>query len=594
MTTPTASTDSNEPSGRLVRFRTLLVRRSPDRILLLFLLLSVFAWMPLTSPGYFFDAHDAHHSVIYLIEFDQNIRDGVFWPRWSPDHAMGFGYPFWLFYSPLSYYVAEGFVLVGLGYTAAVKATFLLAFLASGLAMYHVGKRWWGASAGLVAALAYTYAPYHLVDIYVRAAFAEFFAFIWFPWALLAFWDLSERGGWRRACLAGLTYGLVVLSHSALMILFSLFLGLYLLFLILRQWRLSERQQLRRIVGYLALAVILGISLSAIVWLPALADSGNISQGPWTQGNYLYSRQFVYPHQFLSNLWDFGYAVEGPDDGMSLQLGLMPVVLAIFAAAAAIRRRVARRSLVFFLLVATLVTVLAITPIAAPLWRLIPLGPMIQFPWRALTLTTVTLALLAGAAVSSLDSKGDGGEEGWSMSPAAAAIALIIVLASISYTQPELTPITPRDDSVLAVFDFEFKHPDMIGSMAWAEPPQNSSLIPQYEAGVLLNKGVILSGEGTVEALHHGGASDVLLVRANTSVRLLVQTYWYPGWRAWIDDRPVPIEREGPHALIALDVPAGEHRVELRFTDTPLRRWSAIVSLVTLIVLGAVWLVKRR
>ena len=40
----------------------------------LVLALSIFAWGPLLTPAYFFEAHDARHSVFFLVEFDQTFR----------------------------------------------------------------------------------------------------------------------------------------------------------------------------------------------------------------------------------------------------------------------------------------------------------------------------------------------------------------------------------------------------------------------------------------------------------------------------------------------------------------------------------------
>ncbi|MCC7353079.1 MAG: glycosyltransferase family 39 protein [Anaerolineae bacterium] len=621
--------------------------------LLLVLALSLFAWMPLLSPGYFFNAHDAHHSVFWLVEFDQAIRDGAWWPRWVPDHAMGYGYPLWTFYSPLSYYIAEFFHLLGAGFTAAVKVTYILAFVVSGLAMYTLAKRWWGRGAGLVAGLVYIYAPYHLVDIYVRSAFAEFVAFVWFPWVLLAFWELAERGGARRLALAGLAYGLLVLTHSVTGIIFSPFLGFYILFLLIRRSPLtpgpspltrvsiSIRERLQEYLhpsppsrtasipqgdgvpaptglaplplagegsrprpspwrgeGWVRgdltlttvipplLAIALGLGISTIFWLPLLLERNNIVQEQWVHGHYLYTLQFVYPHQFLSPLWGFGFAVEGPNDGMSLQLGALPVILSLFAVARALRGDVARRGLVAFLAVSTLAIFFLMTPAANLLWQLVPIGNLVQFPWRMLALTTLTTAALAGAAVA--DDK-----EGSRLSPAACALALVVVLASFPYTQPQLTPITSRDESVLAIFDFERAYPDMVGSTAWAQPPHDSPLLAQYEAGEPLRKAVILSGAGTVEPLRHGGQSDEVLVRAATEVRLQFLTYWYPGWRATIDGQPVPITREGPYGLITLDVPAGEHRVAIRFGDTPARTLAAAVSGLSVVVFAGLWVSAR-
>ena len=53
--------------------------------------------------------------------------------------------------------------------------------------MYRFARRLWGPWPGLIAGLLYVYAPYHLADIYVRAAFAEFVAFVIFPLVLHAF-----------------------------------------------------------------------------------------------------------------------------------------------------------------------------------------------------------------------------------------------------------------------------------------------------------------------------------------------------------------------------------------------------------------------
>ena len=53
------------------------LRNHFDRELILLLIFSIFAVAALLSPGFFFRAHDADHTVFYLIEFDASIRDGI-------------------------------------------------------------------------------------------------------------------------------------------------------------------------------------------------------------------------------------------------------------------------------------------------------------------------------------------------------------------------------------------------------------------------------------------------------------------------------------------------------------------------------------
>ena len=107
------------------------------------------------------------------MQFDQGMADGELYPRWAMDWTFGYGYPFFVVIAPLAFYVAQAFHLLGAGLVDALKMTFALGLLLSGLSMYLLGRQLFGRAGGLVATVLYVYAPYHLVDIYVRADLAE-------------------------------------------------------------------------------------------------------------------------------------------------------------------------------------------------------------------------------------------------------------------------------------------------------------------------------------------------------------------------------------------------------------------------------------
>ena len=265
------------------------LRNHFDRELILLLIFSIFAVAALLSPGFFFRAHDADHTVFYLIEFDASIRDGILWPRWSPDHAMGYGYPFWVVYAPLAYFAAEVFHLLGVGFTASIKIVMALSALFGGWGMYALLRRWWGRNgigrgAALVGGLVYVYAPYHLLTLYVRAAFAEYVAMAWFPWVILAFDDVVEWGGLRRIALAALALGALFLTHSATLMVFTPLLAIYLLFALVRKTIRQRREQelWRQVIGSFAQVVaagLLAIGLAAIFLLPLAAEQGGPRRG---------------------------------------------------------------------------------------------------------------------------------------------------------------------------------------------------------------------------------------------------------------------------------------------------------------------------
>ncbi len=589
------------------------IRSHFDRELILLFILSAFALAPLLSPGYFFDAHDADHSVFFLVEFDAAIRDGALWPRWGPDHALGYGYPLWLLYAPLAYYVAEGFHLLGLGFTAAVKATWALGFLFGGWGMFLLLRRWFGRGPGgraaaLVGGLVYVYAPYHLLTIYVRAALAEFSAMAWFPWVLLAFDAViapppraaqsssagEEKGRWRTVAWAGLAYAGLLLTHTGTILIFTPLLLAYLLFALLRRGALLgwRRADLGRITWRVAAGGLLGVGLAAIFLLPMLLEQRFVVQEQWVQGSYGYRQHFVYPNQWLDPFWGYGYSDDpaGPNDGMSFQLGIVAVGLALTAGVLGLRRQAANRSLTAFFLAATLAFLLLSLAIAQPLWDALPAVALIQFPWRLLGPTTLGLAILAGSAVANMLRPDDPARSDTELNPqqpAAYVLALLVVLASLPFTVPQYTDIQPIDESAASIIRFETEYPDMVGITAMAQAvPSDSPLVTQYLNGQPLQKVRLLTGQGTVTTTRVGGASVTGEVNLETPGSVLFLTYDFPGWRATIDGQPVDHRTHPPYGLIVVDVPAGRHTVAIRHGSTPIRTSGALISAASLLVVA--------
>ena len=56
-------------------------------------------------------------------------------------------------------------------------------------------------------------------------------------------------------------------------------------------------------------------------------------------------------------------------------------------------------------------------------------------------------------------------------------------------------------------------------------------------------------------------------LRAQRPALLVLSETYYPGWRAWLDGRPAPLG-SGDYVLRVAPVPAGAHRMELRFRST--------------------------
>ena len=327
----------------------------------------------------------------------------------------------------------------------------------------------------------------------MRCAFTEFCAFAFFPLILLLFLELVETGQPRYLALAGLAYAGLILTHIVTAFLFTPLLMAYVLWLVLRKAGPSLGQWLR-LSGFSLAAAVLALGLSAVFLLPIPVERSYIAQEQWTRATYSYDQHFVYPFQLLSAFWDYGYAVEGPEDTMSLQLGLGVVTLTLMVGVLALRQRTSEqrtgRGTVLLFLGLTLAIILAMLPLSLPLWRLLSVTALVQFPWRLLALTAFTLSVLAGAVVPGLSSEAyrNQGAEGErarasATNPGLYVLLLVVILASFGYTLPEYTELSPRLETPAAPLDFELAHPDMVSMVAYTqEQPLSTPLVAQYLA----------------------------------------------------------------------------------------------------------------
>ncbi|MEM7344578.1 MAG: 6-pyruvoyl-tetrahydropterin synthase-related protein [Chloroflexota bacterium] len=557
----------------------------------LILAFSIFAWAPLLTPAYFFNAHDAKHSIFFLVEFDQTFRDGYLWPRWSPDFSFGYGYPLFNLYAPLAFYSAELLHLLGLSFTNAIKTMYILATIGAGLSMYGFSQRLFGRDAGLLAAIVYLYAPFHLVEIFVRSAYAEFVALALIPLLFWAFAQLIAQPTLRQMAISALIYGLLTLTHHTTFFVFTPLLMLYILYLIIVKLRLNLQKLITHTL-YAVGAGVLGLSLAAIYLVPVVTETQFIKVDQWTSGSYSYLQHFVYVSQLFSAEWGYGYAGIGLFDDFSYQLGILSLTLLAFVLIALVQHRFRHYGTVLFFLGATFVILFLILPVAEPIWRLAGFATwaqLIQFPWRLLGMTTFTIAIVTGALLAQTvpRDQSDHSNIQVSTSPALYVFALVIILASFSYTTPQYTDIPAWAETPLAVLNWDRGSiKDRVGMVSVTEEqPQTSPLVVEYETyGRPLTVATLLTGQGEIETLHHGGSSDKVRVQLSEPATVQFYTYDYPGWRVTLNDQPVAHRHEPPFGLITIDVPAGEHIIHLQMGTTPSRTIGTILSGLSLLI----------
>lgn len=356
-----------------------------------------------------------------------------------------------------------------------------------------------------------------------------------------------------------------------------------------------------RVFAPCALALLLGMGLAAIFLLPALLETRYVNVAQWTSAYYDFRRHFVYFFQLFSPFWGFGYSDAGPRDAMSFQLGAVPLVLAIlslgvlgrstFHVSGRARPPVSGRfTLTIFFQLATALTIFLMLAPAAPLWAATPLASFAQFPWRLLAFTALSMAFLAGVVVA--------GVQEWRQRLAGLLVVpllAVVVWGSWPYLWPQIIPPQEGPVSLAGLMRFQQSSGEMVGLTAWADikaKPTWSPLADLYVAGKPVDSKVaysLLPAEMTVQTLRHRTILDEVRVTSAQGGKVTFYTQYYPGWRAYLDGREVPVMPAGDLGWMTVAVPSGEHTLLLRFEDTPVRVAGTLISLVTGLLVVAVW-----
>ena len=503
--------------------------------------------LPVILYGFPVLGHDGRGHLLLCRQFSLQFWSGELYPRWLMGTHHGFGSPTFFLYAPFPFFVtsliapfARWFADKPAGYVE-LGLSAVLALWCSGIAAYFWLRRVCREPAAVVGALVYLAIPYHVtVDLYMRAALAEFWAFAWMPLILYFTEGVVRR---RRYALIGLavSYALLVTTHLLTTLMFSPIPVAYALFL-------SKRGERLRSLAGLSAGLLLGIGLAALYLFPALEQQRYFSSERYLT-DPIFRWQNNFPHldgRLLDRrgVW--------PSFGQFIAILVILSALAV-ACLAAIARGAAR---VFWLAIAG-ASLFMMAQVSAPVWRLVPALANLQFPWRFQAVLAVALAALAAEAT-------------WPISRKIALGGLIsIALLWLAFFGRMFYIVSVQDHR--AGWDTEFSQDPFLN--AWASPGAKETPMEQVR---------FESGEGTASVEKWAPRDIRLRLRCDRESRIVLHQFYYPGWKS-----SVPVDASG-EGLIRVTAPAGEYELRVRLERGSMEKlggWVSAISLAGLLLL---------
>lgn len=523
---------------------------------ILILAISVLPFISIFSSPLMMHSHDGAMHAVRIAAYDKALIGGQILPRWASDLNYGYGMPLFNFYYHLPYLIGALFVYVGFPIVFTFKLELLLSFLVSGCAMYiFAHKLFKDDTKALIAAVLYQYAPFHLVDLFVRGDTGETFAMALLPLALYFLLRIFEdASAYKDIVRTGFFAALMILSHSAVSL---MYFGILLLFAIV-----AAPDKHKRVNALYALG--LSLLLSSFFWVPVLFERR------YTYGDLymkdMYKTHFVpFVHFFIPNVLNARWLQTG---GIDVSFGLTQTIALCAGLVMIWRGKIVTSVRVYAVmaLALTLVALCMMTNISSFLWGHISILRAFQFPWRFLAMTIFSLAIIGGAAL------------GQKKMPhlLIAVILMLTVGTGAIYMRPPLGFDRVNESSYwnYPLDTTYFGETDLV----WSAGHQNSYPKTPFE---------IISGDGTISDGNKYSIRHVFTVTAKSPVTVLDNTQYYPGWRVYSDSVKIPVEFQDQNhrGLITFRLPPGTHHITVSFGETPLRQVADMLSLTSLIAI---------
>lgn len=512
-------------------------------IVFFLLVLSLLAIFPLFHPG-FFQSDDGEWMIIRFSAFHQTLVDGQFPVRFLGRLNHGYGYPVANFLYPGFMYLAEPIHLLGFGFVDTIKIVLGASMIGSAIFTYFwlakVFKMW----EAVVGSLFYLLAPYHLFDLYKRGSVGEILALAVAPFI---FWQVERKSFfWTTIGIA-----LLILSHNTLAL---LFLPIILLYGILRP---NVRDWRKLIYQYTSILVV-SVGLASFFWIPAIFD-------------LQYTR---FSQIKVSNWQDYfvNFNLVGWGAAIIYASVLFATVFPRLGRFIFHSNYLENRSKIAYLFLGFgLVFVFLSLSLSSFIWEILPVG-FIQFPFRFLS-----TALLSSAYLAAYLLNGISGQKKWVVT---AILLVALLFSALPYSQP--SEFFDKGEGFYSTNEGTTTVQDEY-MQRWVKVKPIQHFKEKVE---------VISGNAMINNLVYNSKKIEFNVDSVSDSRIRINTVYFPGWKAFIDEEESKIDYSNEKGVMDLNLKKGSSRVEAIFTETPVRLFADIISLFSLVFLTA-FLLRR-
>lgn len=572
----------------------------------LLLIITVPAFGALLNSSYF-SMHDDQH-IARLFVLVKGIEQGNLFPRWVDMLGFGYGYPLFNFYPPLIYYIASGFHFLGFSLIWSIKLMLITGFLLSALGCYLLIKSIIGKLSAYLGATIYTYFFYHAITVYVRGAFAEFFSLAILPFVFLGMYLIYKKQDFGSVILFSISFAFLILTHPLIAFPALLFIGIFFVILFF-----GSKSKLP-FVAFTSLSGLLALGLSSFYWLPSMIERKfTLTDSILTQELANYKDHYIYLTQLWYSPWGFGGSTKGLGDGLSFQLGKIPILLAILSITGFLyyffKKRKFSEGVIFYCIfvLLLLVSLFMATPYSSFIWENLKYLWYMQFPWRMLTFSALFISICGGFSIyfiRQIEVKEQIRNKLKILQGKTHIVFTLLIILIILKYSPYFQP-----QQFIRTTD---KERTKFNEIAWNVSSTSYEFVPKGVETTKTKLGTttlainqfqlpskpyeILEGKANVKVLLNNYSHKQFVVDAVVPTIFRLNTYNFPGWKGFKDGKEMAISDNNRLKLITINLEKGRNMIEFRY-GTLIQSIGNICALISFTLFGilcTIFFVKNK
>ena len=519
------------------------------------------------------NTYDTLYRLTRAAKYYVAIKQGQVPPRWIGDTYHGVGEPIFVYLYPFPYMLTTILHVLKFPFVTGLNILTILSVIGSSITMYIFLSRLFRPFASFVGAALLVWAPYRMVQLYVRGAFEETMTYLFLPLIFLSIWMINKKK--RLAWVwGGIFLGILFLTQASVSLMFLP--SIISLMAIL--WLKNRSQH----VFYQSIKMgLMGFGLSGLVSLPNILERHFIQLDKNIAP--IYEKNFIPFDRLINSIW-----LMIPPPHMLGKAHLLVVVIAFFLIVFVIRKKEKDKTYkwLFFLSFAWSIIPILLAldhPWVKFFWKNILVIRVIYVPYLFLQLATFWTSFLGAYIVDKLNKIGT-------------LLGIVLLLVTIGTNFNYIKP-----DYYFSIMDFDLT--GFNGPLS-----QFEEFLPKtaQKADTLFNVGDIAlstNKSSQIEVKEQKYHRIRLLVNAKDTDSIVIHQLFFPGWQAKINEKLTNISYTKPvvdsitgkpvsdAGLMLIRIPPGRNEVVLTFHQTLIQIIGTILSFASfLLAIFLLWL----